>query len=276
MTRWRATIGLLLTAGVLGLGGCAETELVTHAAKQLGNPSTQGAYKVGKPYQVFGVWYYPKEEPGYDQIGVASWYGPGFQGLETANGETFDMNELTAAHTTLPMPSYVRVTNLGNGRALVLRVNDRGPFARSRVIDVSRRAAQLLGFIGKGTAKVRVQAVAAPDGETDGADTVASAAGPVVESVVEPATFVALAAIAPAAGGLGIFVQAGAFADPLNAEATRIKIAHIGAAAISDAQSDVGRLYRVRLGPYASAEAAATALGRVWDVGLTGARLVTE
>jgi len=116
-----------------------------------------GAYKVGTPYQISGVWYYPKEDPFYDETGIASWYGSDFHAKDTANGERYDMDALTAAHRTLPMPTVVRVTNLENGRSLRLRVNDRGPYARGRIIDVSRRAAQLLGFHGRGTARVRVQ-----------------------------------------------------------------------------------------------------------------------
>ncbi|MBM3569758.1 MAG: septal ring lytic transglycosylase RlpA family protein, partial [Alphaproteobacteria bacterium] len=119
-----------------------------------------GIYKVGNPYQVAGIWYTPKEDPGYDETGIASWYGHPFHGKVTANGETYDMNDMTAAHKTLPMPVMVRVTNLENGRQLVLRVNDRGPFVHGRIIDVSRRGAQLLGFEGKGTARVRVQVIA--------------------------------------------------------------------------------------------------------------------
>jgi len=121
---------------------------------------TPGAYKVGRPYRVGGTWYYPKADYGYNETGIASWYGPGFHGKTTANGETFDQNALTAAHRTLPMPSMVRVTNLDNGRSIKLRVNDRGPFKNGRIIDLSRRAADLLGFRRQGTAKVRVEIVA--------------------------------------------------------------------------------------------------------------------
>ncbi len=115
-----------------------------------------GAYRVGAPYQIHGVWYYPAVDYNYDRTGVASWYGEQFEGRLTANGEIFDLNDLTAAHTTLPMPSIVQVTNLQNGRSLQLRVNDRGPFRDGRLIDVSRRAAQLLGFERQGTTLVRV------------------------------------------------------------------------------------------------------------------------
>ena len=132
------------------LAGCA-------SQKEAPVQRPAGTYKVGKPYQVAGVWYYPREQPDYDETGLASWYGPGFHGKATANGEIYDMNALTAAHKTLPMPVRVRVTNLQNGRSIVLRINDRGPFVNGRIIDVSRRGAQLLGFEGPGTAPVRVQ-----------------------------------------------------------------------------------------------------------------------
>lgn len=124
-------------------------------------PAPHALYKVGDPYQINGTWYYPAEDLNYDETGIASWYGQDFHGKFTANGDVFDLNALTAAHRTLPMPSVVQVTNLENGRTLKLRVNDRGPYARGRIIDVSRRAAQLLGFDGTGTAKVRVTIVRA-------------------------------------------------------------------------------------------------------------------
>lgn len=117
----------------------------------------KGIYKIGQPYQIDGTWYYPAEDWNYNETGIASWYGEQFHGRYTANGEVFDLNQLTAAHRTLPMPTVVRVTNLDNGRSIEVRVNDRGPYARGRIIDLSRRAAQLLGFEGQGTAKVRVQ-----------------------------------------------------------------------------------------------------------------------
>ncbi|EKV31515.1 Rare lipoprotein A precursor [Caenispirillum salinarum AK4] len=155
--------GVLTVAG-LTLAACAETQLAVHTAKRVGGTADistgSGRYKVGQPYQIAGRWYHPKEDYSYVEEGIASWYGPNFHGKATANGEVYDMNDLTAAHRTLPMPSVVRVTNLENGRALVLRVNDRGPFAKERIIDVSRRGAQLLGFEGQGTTRVRVEILA--------------------------------------------------------------------------------------------------------------------
>ena len=114
-------------------------------------------YKVGDPYQIGGVWYYPKEDPGYDQTGIASWYGADFHGRLTADGELFDRTTISAAHPTLPMPVNVRVTNLDNGRSIVVRINDRGPFVRGRIVDVSHAAARELGLLRSGVARVRVE-----------------------------------------------------------------------------------------------------------------------
>src|ERR1700676_5504960 len=138
------------------LAGCASSEPQVsanhHARYHRGQPSYRA-----EPYQVKGVWYTPRVDYGYDETGTASWYGPGFDQQATADGEIYDMNQLSAAHKTLPLPSVVQVTNLQNGRSLRLRVNDRGPFVDGRIIDLSRRAAQLLGFETTGTASVRVR-----------------------------------------------------------------------------------------------------------------------
>ena len=156
--------GFLIGLSAIALAACAETQLITHTIKRINNAKTAGeptvVYKVGKPYQIKGTWYYPAENYTYDETGIASWYGTKFHGRATANGEVFDMNGLSAAHRTLPMPSFVRVTDMESGRSLNLRINDRGPFARGRIIDLSRRAAQLLGYEAKGTARVRVQILA--------------------------------------------------------------------------------------------------------------------
>jgi rare lipoprotein A len=116
-----------------------------------------GRYTVGKPYWMAGSWYTPEEDPTYDRTGQASWYGPRFHGRLTANGEIFDRRALTAAHPTLPLPSYVRVTNLDSDRSIVVRVNDRGPYRHKRLIDLSERTAELLQFKRRGRAPVRVQ-----------------------------------------------------------------------------------------------------------------------
>ena len=126
-------------------------------------PMANPQYKVGNPYQIAGVWYYPKEEADYDQTGIASWYGSDFHGRLTANGEVFDRTIISAAHPTLPMPVNVRVTNLDNGRSIVVRINDRGPFVRGRIIDLSEQGAELLGFKDRGLARVRVTFISRAD-----------------------------------------------------------------------------------------------------------------
>jgi rare lipoprotein A len=157
----------LFSLSVMGLlGACAETTFLVHATKEiqqkrgLTGKLNKTTYKVGKPYKINRVWYYPKVDYNYVETGIASWYGPNFHRKKTANGEIFDMNGVSAAHKTLPMPSLVRVTNLNSGRAINVRVNDRGPFAHGRIIDLSRRAAQLLGFERAGTTPVRVEVLA--------------------------------------------------------------------------------------------------------------------
>lgn len=144
---------------VVMLSGCAETQFLAHMAKQVpesGKSKQQGVYKIGNPYKIDGEWYQPTESYSYTETGIASWYGPDFHGKSTANGEKYDQYALTAAHRTLQLPSIVRVTNLENGRSIKVRVNDRGPFSKGRIIDMSRKGAELLGFIGAGTARVRV------------------------------------------------------------------------------------------------------------------------
>ncbi len=155
----------------LFLGNCANNSRIdpgygVEPSAQLIEPGQAvrkggGVYRVGSSYVVAGRVYVPVANPHYRADGVASWYGADFHGRATANGEIFDANGITAAHPTLPLPSYVRVTNLSNGKSLIVRVNDRGPYAGNRIIDVSKRAASLLGFTMSGTAWVRVEYVGA-------------------------------------------------------------------------------------------------------------------
>ena len=153
---------LSVLIAIFFLGACAQTQLLVHTAKRISkqDKKPQGYYKIGSPYQIKGKWYYPAVDYSYNKTGIASWYGPGFDGKMTANGETYNQNALTAAHKTLPMPSIVQVTNLENGRSIKVTINDRGPYAFSRIIDMSRRGAQLLGFHRKGTARVQVEILA--------------------------------------------------------------------------------------------------------------------
>jgi len=155
------------------LSACAELNLVNHISKKVINTTKNEEdntiykkekeiipyYKVGNPYSINGIQYIPKEDPDYFEEGIASWYGPKFDGKLTANGEIFDQYAVTAAHRTLPIPSLVKVTNLENNRSIVIRINDRGPFVGDRIIDLSYKSAQLLGIIQKGTGKVRVEVI---------------------------------------------------------------------------------------------------------------------
>ncbi len=155
---------ILLALAAASLAACAGGPRPLESATRGAPTSRYAGYKVGKPYQVRGVWYYPKDQPDYDEIGLASWYGDQFHNHYTADGEVFDMRLPSAAHKTLPLPSLVEVTNLANGRTLVVRVNDRGPFIDGRVIDLSREAAAELGFVAAGITRVRVRYVGhAPD-----------------------------------------------------------------------------------------------------------------
>ena len=138
---------------------CSETSFIINSAKILGDSKygNRANYKVGKPYKINGQWFYPAVDYQYDEVGIASWYGPNFHGKKTANGEIFNQNAVSAAHKTLPIPSIVIVTNLENNKKLEIRINDRGPFVRGRIIDLSKKAAEILGILKSGTAKVRVQ-----------------------------------------------------------------------------------------------------------------------
>ncbi|HZP18681.1 MAG TPA: septal ring lytic transglycosylase RlpA family protein [Bauldia sp.] len=183
-------------------------------------PRGGGRYLLGEPYRIAGRTYVPRDNPDYAAVGYASWYGRDFHGRRTANGEVYDMGELTAAHPTLPLPSYVRVTNLANGRSVVVRVNDRGPYAHDRIIDVSASVAEMLDFKRKGTTKVRLQYIG--PAKLDGSDRrmlMASYRGPgraVDDSPfgarsVTPPVAVAAGAVAPRKGR--ILVDFG-IADP--------------------------------------------------------------
>lgn len=310
----RAAVRALALAAVgAALAGCAETELAVHTAKTISG-SAEGAgqvgkYKVGKPYAIQGKTYYPAEDYTYSEIGVASWYGPGFHGKRTANGEVFDMNALTAAHRTLPMPSMVRVTNLDNGRSIVLRVNDRGPFARDRILDVSRRAAQLLGFLKQGTAKVKVEILpeesmtlkaqaqagrdiamprvkAVPRGKVE----TAGALSPATTNTADTGRGISLVSAAQAATGdapmraaeriaamaPGTYVQAGAFSDLGNARRLQVQLSDVATVSLSPVTVNGRDLYRVRLGPVENADEAERVLAALRAKGISGARLVTD
>jgi rare lipoprotein A len=269
-----------------------------------------GIYKVGQPYQVDGEWYYPKEDYSYDETGVASWYGADFHGQRTANGEVFNKNELTAAHKTLPLPTLARVTNLDNGRSIVVRINDRGPFSGSRIIDLSQRAAQLLGFEGQGTAKVRVQVLAdeskaiadamrhyggaATPAEMAAAsappEQVASAAtAPVQSETLEPVQTtpaihqellqtqpLPVVVQMPVTGNNHLFVQAGAFTVSENATKLEQSLKPLGTTSVSTIVINGKTFYRVRVGPVPDVAHADALLSQMRKAGVSGARTVVD
>ena len=295
----------ILVALALLLSACAQTQLAVFAVKEIAReaPAGEGVYKVGQPYQINGIWYTPAEDPAYSKTGIASWYGRPFHGQRTANGEIYDMNTLTAAHKTLPMPSYVRVTNLENARSLILRLNDRGPFVNGRIIDVSYRAAQLLGFSEKGTARIQVQAVDGPSENLIAARAANPGGGLEIDVAAAPRPQVAVDDLPPPAGvdvapvegfqptlGLGIepgvmlfevaptdmYVQAGAFAIYESANKLRSELEYLGQVAISSINIGGRQLYRVRIGPIASVARADATLAVVIDQGHAEARIIIE
>lgn len=312
----------LLCFGVFTLTSCAELELASHLYKT--NTPSKGTFKVGNPYKIKGVWYRPRESYTLSETGIASWYGPNFHGKLTANGETFDQNELTAAHRTLQMPSMVRVTNLENGRSLVVRVNDRGPFSRGRIIDLSKKSAELLGFKAQGTAKVRVEVLGkesrqiaelAKRGEsTRGTEVALNDKGAAGRPGRAPISSVELrkpgyrAGVGPdpveqevlaspnfkskvnAAGNImpeplvqevpvlptNIYVQAGSFANEMNARTLASSLGRFGPAQVYPALVDGQQFYRVRLGPVVDVEAADRMLARVTNSGQINAMIIVE
>ncbi len=209
-------------------------------------PRVEPRARLGNPpfYDVRGRRYYVlSASAGYVERGVASWYGPGFHELRTSTGEPYDMYAMTAAHRTLPLPTYVRVTNLQNGRSCVVRVNDRGPFVANRIIDLSYTAAAKLDMLRDGTAMVEVRAVE-PGVAADGA---AAAPAPPVTSAPPPPP----PSQDPRAGHAALYVQAGAFADPANAQRLVARLRDGGFANVTVREDLIAgrRLYRVRIGP---------------------------
>jgi rare lipoprotein A len=264
------------------LAGCAETRLAIHAAKKLstGPEIPAGTYKVGKPYSIGGVWYYPKVDYTYRETGIASWYGPKFHKRKTANGQIFDMNAISAAHRTLPLPSMVRVTNLTNGRSLKVLVNDRGPFAHGRIIDLSRRGAQLLGFERAGIARVRVEIIAGESrhlarlAQGSGTSKIAARRSAPVSVASLPRNEVTDVKVVPVSAKTNLFIQAGAFVRRDLALKMEQDLAPIGPTRIVEAMVGQRRFYRVRLGPVESVNDGDRILDAVVRTGYPNARLV--
>lgn len=238
--------------------------------------------KIGKPYQVAGIWYVPADAQVYDEVGLASWYGAQFHGGPTANGERFDMDRIGAAHKTLPLPCYVEVTALDTGRTVLVRINDRGPFVPNRIIDLSRRTAVLLGIERSGVSRVRVRRVfpsdedrlalrsgrPASDRPYVAARELASLNARFAVRRPDPVAPALIAAAIPDAAVPvgGYFIQVTAVSDRAKAE----EIAEYVAGRVEPA----GALWRVRVGPYRSAAEATSALAQVQRQGYQEARLV--
>jgi rare lipoprotein A len=306
----------LRTCGALLMIACVSACGSTSGSGGRGSTASaqRGSYKIGAPYKIDGVWYTPKEDFNHVETGVASWYGPGFHGKSTANGERYDQADRTAAHRTLQMPAIVRVTNLSNGQSTVVRINDRGPFASNRVIDLSRTAAQELDIIRNGTARVRIEQLQAeslavkevaingggPAEQQEAVARVASgkatpqqqpqqvvaAAQPVATPPPEvqtapprPApggaspTVASLSTSTPSSGG-SFYVQTGAFSTAANAERQRGAVRSYGASEISQASASGRDVYRVRLGPYTTSDAAGIVADRLKRSGYGDARVV--
>jgi len=309
---------------LLVISGCTTVEVAVDLAKKLNreeettaeapSPSVKSdpRYKVGDPYEVLGIWYYPERDLGYDETGIASWYGDEFAGRLTANGEIFDPNIVSAAHKTLPMPSVVRVINLDNGRALVVRINDRGPFVAGRIIDLSREAARMLGFQKKGIARVRVQILAeeslrlerqAKDGQfpllgqqkASEMPEVNAASVPKVSLSTSSSSKVQAKTDTNSVSSLELFsssrstevielepvstriyIQVGAFSELSNAESVRSKIEGLGNTLISTFDNDGQLVHRVRIGPILNVQRADETLANVFNEGFKGAKIVLE
>ena len=321
----------VLTAATLALAGCSH-----HSAHSFhhgfasassdpfagkGSPYYKGSaipfgggqYHVGNPYQVAGRWFNPREQPGYDKSGTASWYGEAFHRRRTSNGEWFDMNTLTAAHATLPLPSYALVTNLENNRQVVVRVNDRGPFVGTRVMDLSKRAADVLGYRAKGKAQVRVKLIgpapiddsmshmlamnqAMKQGASMGqlvamsndvmaqAPTTAVAMNLAAPPRIKKAPFASAAPAdvqqvafePPAVQPKSYIVRVGVFHDLDNANTTYQQMQAYGPARIVKAVGANGPLYRVEMGPLESKADADAAMTAAIGEGFEDAKLITS
>jgi rare lipoprotein A len=227
-------------------------------------------------YTVFGKRYYvlPSSE-GFIERGTASWYGPGFHAAATSLGETYDMYAMTAAHKTLPLPAYAEVTNLRNGRKVVVRINDRGPFVGDRIIDLSYTAAAKLDMLLQGTAPVEVRVISPRSGSSSG-----SAMPPVTPVAAPPAVIVvnAPATSAPAPNSQVMYIQAGVFGDHENAR-RRVEVllaAGIELASLDEVPRNERALHRVRVGPFASVEEFDLTMRRLRELGVTDARLLTD
>lgn len=238
-----------------------------------------GTVKTGKPYQVFGKTYTPLQTSlGFEEEGMASWYGRKFHNRQTANGEVYNMYAHTAAHKTLPLPSWAEVTNLENGRQLIVKINDRGPFVEGRVIDLSYAAARKLGFDREGTARVHVRALETKEGKILSSSSGRSPPAR-LRSGGEAGKSVAYRSRKqdpkltpwPIGGG---YLQVGAFLDFKKAQKLASRLGTVGTAKVWRKQVDKRVYYRVVLGPYAQESRSVQAMERLEEMGINSYRLV--
>jgi len=307
-------LSLALTSGAILTGCSSKKSAFSGKGSPLytgSNPIPKGGgrYKIGSPYKIVDKWYTPKENPNYDSTGTASWYGPKFHKRMTANGEWFDMNQMTAAHPTLPLPVFARVTNLKNGRSIIVRVNDRGPYAHNREIDLSRAAAQKLDFIKQGTAQVRVQYLSkAPLGAhaqnyyTPGQNATRYAKG----NMNRPSNVSTIAVrqsvprrVRVASNNYGpqqqlgsypgtqnvqplstpvkpIYIQAASYSNINNAMRAKSNLAAIGNVEMTHIEIGQRTYYRLRVGPIRNPHTVQQTLNQIVDIGHTDAHIINN
>ena len=297
-------IAAALTLLLASCGGPPHPRSSGNAPHRPRGPVSDTPVKIGQPYQVQGRWYYPNDARDYDEVGMASWYGPGFHRGTTANGEYYDSSWISAAHKTLPLPCYVEVTALDTGRTILVRINDRGPFVADRIIDLSQGAARLLGIEKRGLSRVRVRRVepgaddrlalrtgkpavmrpTASPTELAALNARYYARAPIVSASAAVAPPLAAAPVArppvsamapPASAPLlsmpgGLFVQVATLSDQGRASALASALSAYGSSRIEPA----GPYWRVRMGPFVDDASAEAALARIQGQGYQDARIV--
>ncbi|MFZ2620628.1 MAG: septal ring lytic transglycosylase RlpA family protein [Alphaproteobacteria bacterium] len=282
---FRKALALLLPS--LLLAGCTEMMVLDHIWKKGDKGSRQcvpvgkGAHKVGTPYTIDGKRYAPlKTSAGFKEEGIASWYGSDFHGRPTANGECYDMYGISAAHRYLPIPTDVRVTNLQNGKSIVVRVNDRGPYAKNRVIDLSYGAAQQLGYVKNGVTPIRVEAIGGPHHGTAVAQAQQgyTLTRPGVAELPPPPQTHPVTSRAPLAGGVQLYVQTGAFGTRENAQRQYMLVKRtFSNVRVAEKESLFSQtLHRVQVGPFSTVAEADAALADLTNSGFNEAIITVQ
>ncbi len=294
MIRANMNIIVIIAAAVVLLSGCGKSHVNyspsnssydsapspdAYNSNRTGRlPSGSGGYKkTGKPYKIAGKWYYPlPTADGYNETGTASWYGTKFHGKQTANGERYDMYAMSAAHKTLPMPTMVRVTNLDNGRSVVVHVNDRGPFVKNRIIDLSYAAAKTLGYDNNGTAPVRVEVLGnSQSGNSPVVSSRTAQPAPVQRPLILPKANPVVATSKPTPGAM--YIQLGAFSSHINAKQLKESLqGDYPSIAIYAKNGGYAEVFRVRIGPFSDVNRIEDAVLSIQDRGYDNAIVVIE